>query len=104
MAVRAIPATFRRAYRTAIRGRSAARSVAVASRAAHGRPRGRSDDRTGWHPAGCGAGTRHQEGITSPGTACHLAVPLGTLTSQNSPMRYAPSGGNRVHTEEVTGS
>jgi hypothetical protein len=36
--------------------------------------------------------------------ARHLAAPLGTMTSQNGPCRYATSDGNRVHTEEVTGS
>jgi hypothetical protein len=50
------------------------------------------------------AQARHQEGITSVGMARHLAAPLGTLTSQNGPCRYGTSDGNRVHTEEVTGS
>jgi len=56
---RAIPPTSRRAYRTDTRGRSRAWSGAVASRAAHGRPHGRSGDRsTGWHSEGAGEQAR----------------------------------------------
>lgn len=52
---RAIPPTSRRAYRTDTRGRSVAWSGAVSARAAHGRPHGRSGDRsTGWHSEGAG--------------------------------------------------
>jgi hypothetical protein len=49
---------------------------------------------------GSEASERHHE----PWHGCHLAAPLSTLTSQNSPGRYATSGGNRVHSEVLTPS
>lgn len=53
MAAGAIPPTSRRAYRAAARGGAWQGRGPVASRVAHGRPRGRSGDRsTGWHSVG----------------------------------------------------
>jgi hypothetical protein len=100
MEARAIPTTSRRAYRTATHGRSVARSDAVASRAAHGWPCGRSGDRsTGWHSVG--AGERPPEYPRIPTAEAHDGAGVSGSRACESAQRTRGAGKYRKPAEVV---